>query len=120
VSELKVLVNDSFAFASDQVAVAIVLHHNHEERSIMRVNREGFTTWEPVEPMAGTTPTITLSNDAGRALLEALLRHYQGAEDMHTVRADLLHERERVDKLITLTSELSHKAIDLADTAVSQ
>ena len=43
--------------------------------------------------------TIALDDDEARALLDALLRHYQGASDMHTVRSDLLHERARVDKL---------------------
>jgi hypothetical protein len=48
------------------------------------------------------------------------MRHYQGSEDMRTVRADLLHERGRVDKLITSLGDLSSKVIDLADTAVAQ
>lgn len=117
-SELKVLVNDSFAFASDQVAIAIVLQHNQEERSVMHVAEEGYTRWDPVEPLhlggPGTTPTLTLSNDAARALLDALMRHYQGASDMHTVRADLLHERGRVDKLMTAIIDLADKGLDSA------
>jgi hypothetical protein len=111
-SELRVLVSDSFAFASDQVAIAIVLRHNHEERSIMQITTDGYTVWETVEPAATTKPTIVLANDAARALLDALLRHYQGASDMHTVRADLLHERGRVDKLVNAVIDLADKSLD--------
>jgi hypothetical protein len=43
--------------------------------------------------------TIRLNNEAARALLDKLTEHYQGASDLHTVRSDLLHEREQRDKL---------------------
>jgi hypothetical protein len=111
-SDLKVLVSDSFAFASDQIAIAVILRHNHDERSIMRIDPDGYTVWENVDPLMETKPTITLSNDAARALLDALLRHYQGASDMHTVRSDLLNERYRVDKLITAVIDLAGKSLD--------
>lgn len=62
--------------------------------------------------MANTTPTMLLTNDLARALLDALMRHYQGASDMHTVRADLLHERGRVDKLVTAVIDLADKSLD--------
>jgi len=114
-SELKVLINDSFAFASDQIAIAVVLKHSHEERMILQVNQEGsYTYWENVDPISQTKPTITLANDVARALLDALLRHYQGSEDMHTVRADLLHERGRVDKMITALIDIADKTTDVA------
>lgn len=113
-TELKVLISDSFAFASDQIAIAIVLQHNHEERSIMHVDREGFNHFEAVEPATTTKPTLLLPNDVGRALLDALMRHYQGASDMHTVRADLLHERGRVDRLITAVVDIADKVTDVA------
>lgn len=117
-SELKVLVNDNFAFASDHVAIAIVLQHNQDERSVMHFSEEGYARWDPVEPFhlggQGTTPTFTIPNGTARALLDALMRHYQGASDMHTVRSDLLHERGRVDRLITAVVDLSDKALDSA------
>jgi hypothetical protein len=68
------------------------------DRLLMRV-AAGVITWEPVELHVMAEPTVVLPGDAARALLDALMRHYQGASDMHTVRADLLHERKRVDKL---------------------
>lgn len=113
-SELKVLVNDHFAFASDQVAIAIINQHNQEERSVLHFDADGYPTWIPVTPMAMAKPTFQISNDAARALLDALTRHYQGASDMHTVRGDLLHERGRVDKLIEAVIGLADNALESA------
>lgn len=111
-SEIKVLVSDNFAFASDSVAIAILLVHGTDDRRIMQISPEGYHTWERVDPLAATRPTFTLPNDIGRAVLEQLLRHYQGAEDMHTVRGDLLHERGRVDRLITMYGDLADKVAE--------
>lgn len=59
-----------------------------------------YSVWEQIpDDTLATSPTLTLGDDEARALLDALMRHYQGASDMHTVRQDLLHERGRVDKL---------------------
>lgn len=70
-------------------------------RLILQPGLDGIPNLERVEPGATSQhPTITLQDEAGRALLDALLRHYEGASDMHTVRSDLLHERGRVDNLI--------------------
>ena len=57
---------------------------------------------------AGLTAPVMLARP-GPPLLDALLRHYQGASDMHTVRADLLHERGRVDKLTDAMIKIAAK-----------
>jgi hypothetical protein len=44
-------------------------------------------------------PTLVLPYDSGRALLEALTRHYNGAEDTRQLRKDYDAERKRVDDL---------------------
>lgn len=88
------------------INVAVVMTDGDSERPamIMRVTGNGESVahwhWEPLPdgPVA-VEPTFRFGDDEARALLDALLRHYQGASDMHTVRADLLHERARVDKL---------------------
>lgn len=113
-SELKVLIGDQFAFGADTIGIAVILQHSHEERSIMRIDKAGFTHWEAIEQGVATTPTVTVSNDIGRALLDTLTRHYQGASDMHTVRSDLLHERGRVDKLIEAVIGLADNALESA------
>jgi hypothetical protein len=67
----------------------------------------GDGRWEWAEPGAEPQPTLRLPDHAGRALLEQLTRHYSGAQDLHMVRADLLHERGRVDALIATVSDLA-------------
>jgi hypothetical protein len=41
-----------------------------------------------------------------------LLRYYNGSEDARTTRADLLHERERVDKLISMYGLLATNIVE--------
>ncbi len=58
-------------------------------------------TWQAVTPATSVTvscPTLTLTDDAAKELLNELLRHYAGSEDLRTVRSDLMHERRRVDQ----------------------
>lgn len=43
-------------------------------------------------------PTLSLPHDSGRALLQALVEHYQGAEDTRALRRDYDAERKRVDE----------------------
>jgi hypothetical protein len=62
-----------------------------------------------VEGEAAPEPTVSLSEEAARTLLDQLLQYYQGATDLHTVRGDLLHERGRVDKLLNTISELASR-----------
>ncbi len=95
-SPVKVLIGHSTFFADD-LAVRIVLKYGPEDAKIGKINEHGTVTWEQAE--LGVDPGVTFSipEEFGRELLEQLLRHYQGASDMHTVRADLLHERGRVD-----------------------
>lgn len=52
------------------------------------------TALEPVEP-------LHLSDDDARALLAALIRHYDGGEDTRSLRRDYDAERKRVDLLIS-------------------
>jgi hypothetical protein len=70
-------------------------------RQILHLGDSGSRTWSDIEPLTQVEPTLKLEGEAARALLDALLRHYQGSEDLHTTRADLLHERGRVDKFIS-------------------
>lgn len=91
----------------DGVAIWITQKRsNGTGRFVMRAGEDGLPLqWEEVQPATETRPTLRLTDDAARALLDALTRHYQGATDLHTVRADLLHERGRVDKLIGILGE---------------
>lgn len=88
-------------FAADGCAIWLYTEWEKGKRSVMHFSADGVNgvAWQDAEATAEIPPTMRLPDDAARALLDALLRHYQGASDMHTVRADLLHERGRADKL---------------------
>jgi hypothetical protein len=63
---------------------------------------DGTTGWvtragDAAEP--SITP-LTVNDEQGRALLAALLRHYNGADDARMLRKDYDAERARVDRLI--------------------
>jgi hypothetical protein len=100
----------------DGIAIWIALKHGPGDRRLLRLTPDpGVTSWEEHEPLAqAVPPTLKLPDEAARALLDALLRHYQGAEDLRTVRSDLLHERGRVDRL---TSGLLQIAIHASGSA---
>jgi hypothetical protein len=49
-------------------------------------------------------PTLSLREESARALLQALLRYYQGGDDLRALRKDYDAERARVDKLIELVA----------------
>lgn len=96
---IKVRVADGFAF-SGGAAVQVVQEDNGYRRILRLGETAASYRWEEIPGLgAPVEPTMVLDDDVARALLDALLRHYQGASDMHTVRSDLLHERGRVDKL---------------------
>lgn len=107
----------NFAFGSDSVAVFIIMKIDETTRKVMNMNPGGYVEWTPIDYPAGTEvrPTLLLQNDIGPLLLDALVRRYQGASDMHTVRADYLHERGRVDKLLDGLIRSESSLCDVAD-----
>lgn len=52
-------------------------------------------------------PTFVLPFDSGRALLEALTRHYNGAEDTRALRRDYDAERKRVDEQAKVLADIA-------------
>jgi hypothetical protein len=101
-------------FMADGISVRVTLEGDGG-RLILLPGEDGSTRWEPFDPasaLGGAAPylTIRLPGEAGRALLDALLRHYDGASDLHTVRSDLLHERGRVDQLMAVMMNLAARA----------
>ena len=93
-------------FAAGGLDIYVSIKGDHTRRQLLRLDGPG-RAWEEIDPATLAPATLTLPEEAARALLDALLRHYQGASDMHTVRADLLHERSRVDKLTDTLIELA-------------
>ena len=78
-----------------------------------RFLRKSDGTMEELDPYAAvsTPPTIRLPEPAARALLDKLMQHFQGASDLQTIRGDLLHERDRRDKLEDAMTRIAEAAI---------
>lgn len=94
-------------FLADGIAVRVT-EEGDGHRMLLHYGEDGSARWRPFEPQPGLDPgiTMTLTDEAARVLLDALLRHYEGASDMRTVRSDLLHERDRVDRLIKFIQDI--------------
>lgn len=104
-SPIRIQISDQMMV--DGIAVRIALRYGHDDVRIMKFNEEGYSTIEPVDPLAIGGATFQLPHEFGRALLDALIRYYQGSGDCHTLRSDFLHERGRVDKMIDTISTLA-------------
>lgn len=89
----------------DSLRVFIIDRREHTPKRLLQTVEDGKALrWEelPAEGAAISEPpipTFTLPYDSGRALLEALTRHYNGAEDTRQLRKDYEAERKRVDML---------------------
>jgi hypothetical protein len=116
--EIEVRISEpNFSFGADSENVYIIMKIDETTRKVMHMDPEGYVAWSPIDYPAGADvkPTLQLQRDIGPLLLEALLRRYQGASDMHTVRADLLHERGRVDKMIECMIRLNSSMGDAVE-----
>lgn len=89
----------------DALQVFIIDRQEHAPKRLLQTVDDGRAMqWEEL-PAEGAViseppiPTFTLPYDSGRALLEALVRHYNGAEDTRQLRKDYDAERKRVDLL---------------------
>jgi hypothetical protein len=68
-----------------------------------------FLDWEPLDPRGqNVKPTLTLSHEEARALLDTLTTHYGGVDDKRTLRKDYDDERKRVDKLTEALTGIAH------------
>ncbi len=85
-------------YMADGLNISLIL--KGDVRQILRIHPDGHRTYDVLDNSGSAVPpTMILSHEDARALLDALLSRYEGASDMHTVRADLLVERARADKL---------------------
>jgi hypothetical protein len=92
-------INESrMIFGSLHVAIVDQSEDGHV-RQILRVTDDPFAaSWEDIDHNAGdVAPTLKLPGEAGRALLDALVRHYDGAEDTRALRADYDAALKRAD-----------------------
>lgn len=90
------------------VAIYVMRPAGDDTYMVLRPSDLGAWAWDPVAAnVEPGSPTLLLTDDIARPLLDALLRHYAGAEDTRTLRRDYDAERARVDGLIeTIKSSL--------------
>jgi hypothetical protein len=96
------------AYDSFGVAITIVQQWTEDASPLsilrLRPRDEGgaarFAEWEEHRPCDEVKPTLILDDETARPLLDALTRHYCGAEDTRALRRDYDGERKRVDVLI--------------------
>ncbi len=96
---IRAYVNDNLMmFGSLHVAIVDQSDDGHVLR-ILRISDDPFAeSWEDIDHNAGdVAPTLKLPGEAGRALLDALVRHYDGGEDTRRLRADYDAALKRAD-----------------------
>jgi hypothetical protein len=96
----KIRVRVTSEFQLDGIRVWMGIRYDQNYAVMLHFQEHGHQILERIDPMTESAPTMAMSDEFGRALLDALLRHYHGASDMHTLRADYLHERDRVDRML--------------------
>jgi hypothetical protein len=87
--------------------VVIADHQDEGRILVMHLDENGGVRWDEHERATEPKPTLTLPMDTGRALLDALTRHYQGVEDTRQLRHDYERERSRVDDQAKLIADLA-------------
>ncbi len=92
--------------------IALIQVADDVPRRILRVvdGSAGVYRWEdlPDEPTRDLAPTLQIGDSEARALLEALARHYGGADDVRALRRDYDAERKRVDTLSASLIGVAH------------
>lgn len=117
---VKIATHISDSFAADGLNIGIVASFDDGGRSLLRVeyapSEESEHTahtghsWERIDTLVVNPPSLVLPHEIARSLLDALLRRYEGSQDHHTLRADLVYERSRRERLETALLD-SHSAL---------
>ena len=97
-------------FPADAVKIAIVQQpEDGRPQAILRVIDDApRLRWEPIgQDTPALEPTMMLREDEARSLLDALSRHFQGAEDTRALRRDYDREWARADALMRTLADVS-------------
>jgi hypothetical protein len=94
-----------------------VVRQCDSERYLLHTENSSVFRWDEVPTGAAVSdvilePTFVLPFDSGRVLLEALTRHYQGAEDTRQLRKDYDAERKRSDGLINALVDIARASAE--------
>lgn len=113
-SDSKIQVGIVQDMLGDGISLTVRIKEDSTFARYMRVSIDGYPEWEGKETDSTHVlhPTMRLNDDIARAMLQALMHHYQGAEDLRTVRGDLLHERKRVDRLVEVLADTLSSTVE--------
>lgn len=89
-----------------ELKVMIVNRVEHGGDLALQIGADGRQDWEPIDQEQLLRPTILLPHGCGRAMLDALTRHYHGADDARALRRDYEAERARVDRYAELCGDV--------------
>lgn len=99
-------------YAPDFLEV-FVIRQDEGHRFLLHQDDSMTTRWDELPPPGSAIadsmiePTFILPFDSGRALLEALTRHYNGAKDTRALRRDYDNERKRVDEQTKVIGDIA-------------
>lgn len=99
-------------YVTETLDVFIIRQHDGQ-RYLMHQDDSMTFMWDEIAPPGATIadsmiePTFVLPFDSGRALLDALTRHYHGAEDTRALRRDYDAERKRVDEQSKVIADIA-------------
>ncbi len=102
---------------SDALDVFIVRQLDGE-RYVLRMRDSSTFRWESIGRLDAVVsdnimePTFVLPFGTDSLLLEALVRHYQGAEDTRQLRKDYDAERKRVDDLTNALVDIARASAE--------
>ncbi len=103
--------------------IALIQVADDVPRRILRVvdGSAGVYRWEdlPDERTRDLAPTLQIGDSEARALLEALARHYGGADDVRALRRDYDAERKRVDVLTSALVDVTRQLAEPPREAVT-
>lgn len=101
-------------YFSPGLACRIIRKFPDGSRQMLKFGEDATREWVLVDDLipGSVGYTMAFEDDEAKMLLEELLKTYQGATDMHTVRSDLMHERGRVDKLMDHLMGTATTAVD--------
>ena len=89
-----------------ELKVLVVNRQDGARDTVLQILEDGLQEWKEIDQLESVRPTFLLPYDTGRALLDALTRHYHGADDTRALRRDYDAERARVDKQSALIGDV--------------
>jgi hypothetical protein len=107
---IKVYLQERF----ERQSLSVFVVNEHEGwRRILQSGDGGGMRWDELPHVDSdigdepAQPTFRFPYDIGRPLLEALVRHYNGAEDTRALRRDYDNERKRVDEQAKVIGDIA-------------